>query len=460
MRKIALLLLFALLLSLCACGEPVKLEWMPFDGDPESYSYYHETERERKWEEDILALAQNFSDNYPIFQQGKSHMYYYAIQGIDTTIGYLYDGQLRSKFFEDVNALIPKLKELTDSQIRFELQKLVASLGDAHTRLWVETSYVLPVVAEPFYVDEEVEYRVVVLPRAFGSMLYSKLLAINGVTIDQVIERLKPYASVENTYGLVAEMSEMGGLLCESELLAHVGILESPQQSAKLTMQAGNGEIYTISVAPVSPTEMGELANESIFVACSYSFQNWYEENYWYEIQPEEGIAFVRINRFMEENDESLKQMFESLMADMKSNPQVSRVIVDLRRNGGGQSFMTGYPRLLQALKLPQIEKVSVLIDQGSFSQSVIMAYEIRREISTAVVMGIPAGEGSFLIGIEGDESTLPNSGLMYRVATVPVDLDRKLPFDALTPDVIVYPTLEDYKAGVDTILEAAKSKE
>ena len=165
----------------------------------------------------------------------------------------------------------------------------------------------------------------------------------------------------------------------------------------------------------------------------------------------------MRINRFVEEEDETIKDMFEKLMASLREHENVTKVIVDLRRNGGGRLYMEGYARLLQALKLPQIEKVCVLIDQGTFSQSVVMTYEIKQEIKTATVIGVPAGEGSFFIGIQGEESKLPYSGFTYRVATVPLDLNREQPFDALEPDVLVYPDLEDYKNGIDTILEAAK---
>ncbi len=455
-RIFALVLLLALLL--CGCRQTDAPSWQPYTGKLEEYTYYHETQRERDWEADVLHLAQDFMDNYPLFQSGKSHMYYYAIQGLGTTIGYLEDRQLREDFLARVNELIPKLAELTDTQITLELQKLVASLGDVHSQLYPEITRVFQVLFEPFYVGQDVEYRVVVLPVQYKDLLYAKLISINGIALEEVIRRLTPYVPVENEYGLISYIA--GELLCQPILLKEAGILQSATEKAAFELETEDGERHTVFLPPTTIQALGDVPTESrsIYNTYTFSFQYWDEENFWYEILEEEQTAFVRINRFAEEWDETLKQMFESFMADLRQHEQITKVIVDLRRNSGGMTFMTGYPRLLQALKLPQIENVCVLIDQGSFSQSVVMAYEIKQEIGTAVLMGVPAGEGSFFVGVRNDPSKLPDSGLTYRVATVPVDLNREEPFDVLMPDIIVYPTLEDYKNGIDTVLEAAKA--
>lgn len=460
MKKIlCVMIAVAFLLGLCACtSDP---QWQPYNGTLEGYTYYHKTEREHDWEEDVLCLAQDFSDNYPLFQTGKSHMYHYAIQGLGTTIGYLYDEQLRTGFFGRINELIPKLAELTDTQIIFELQKIVASLDDVHSGLYSEITRSFPILFEAFFVGEEVEYRAVGLPVKNRNLMFAKLISINGIALGEIIRRLTPYVSVENEYGLISCITDGDGWLYNPILLAEVGILESATAAVDFVLQTDDGEQHTVSLSSVIVQQLAnvQVESRSAYKTYSCSFQYWNEENFWYEIWPEEATAFVRINRFMEEENETIKQMFESLMASLRENEHVSKVIVDLRRNGGGNLFMEGYQRLLQALKLPQIEKVCVLIDQGTFSQSVVMGFEIQKEIETAVLIGTPAGEGSFFIGIEDDAPTLPNSGLTYRVATLPVDLNREEPFDALMPDLLVYPTLEDYKNGIDTVLEVAKNK-
>ena len=461
-KLITLLVTAALLLSLCACElpkptEPTQPGWQPYNGTMEGYQYYHETKREANWEKDVLTLAQDFIDNYPLFQSGRSHMYYYAIQGLGTTVGYLENKQLRADFLEGINALIPRLGELSNDQIQFELRKIVAALGDVHTQVYPETDYYFWVEFEPFFVGDEIQYRAVVLPTQHKDLLYAQLIAINDIEIEEVIQRLIPYGSIENEYGLLSEIVGSSGLLYEAALLVEVGVLESVKEAAKFTFRTEDGKTCSVYIRPLTGDQAIGVESKSVYETYGYSFQNWYEENFWYEILDEEQIAFVRINRFVEEEDETIKDMFEKLMASLREHENVTKVIVDLRRNGGGRLYMEGYARLLQALKLPQIEKVCVLIDQGTFSQSVVMTYEIKQEIKTATVIGVPAGEGSFFIGIQGEESKLPYSGFTYRVATVPLDLNREQPFDALEPDVLVYPDLEDYKNGIDTILEAAK---
>ena len=59
MKKIiSIILLAALILCLCACATEPK--WKPYTGNMEGYVYYHKTERERAWEEDVLSLANAF----------------------------------------------------------------------------------------------------------------------------------------------------------------------------------------------------------------------------------------------------------------------------------------------------------------------------------------------------------------------------------------------------------------
>ena len=52
----------------------------------------------------------------------------------------------------------------------------------------------------------------------------------------------------------------------------------------------------------------------------------------------------------------------------------------------------------------------------------------------------------------------MPNCDVIIRM---PTSINKTLPDyegDTLMPDLLVYPTIEDYKNGVDTVLEAVRA--
>lgn len=460
-RIICTILLTALLLCLCACAsEP---EWKPYTGNLEGYVYYYENERERAWEEDVLSLANTFLTEHPLLLDKESTLRYLDVNGFRSTHENLYNETLHTDFLKAINDLIPRLSELTDDQIPYELQKIIAVLGDFHSQVLLSATYYFPFTIEPFYEGGEVELRIIGLPKEYKEFVYAKLISINGVGIDEVISRLAPYGSVENEYSLIARLTDvnLGGMLCHSGILTAAGIMESETETTDFVLMTEDGKQHTVSIAPIPSDQLQSIdrENRSVYTTYSYTFRDWRTDLYWYELWPEENTAYVRINRFYEEKDETLERMCERLASELIKHEQVDKIILDLRRNYGGHSMEQDFQRLMRILRMKQIKNVCVLIDHCSTSRAVSVAYQIKRDVENVTLIGSPTGEGSFHIGTEDDNRALPNSGTAYIIGTIALELNREQPFDALLPDIAVYPVLEDYKNGVDTILEAAKNK-
>ena len=460
-RLFCMILLVVLILSLCACDAEPK--WKPYTGNMEGYVYYYKTERERAWEEDVLSLADTFLNEHPLLLNEKSPLKIYAIRGFVQSQENLYNELLHYTFLTSINNLIPRLSELTDDQIPYELQKIVAALGDFHSQVPLFVKYYFPMFVEPFYTDGAVELRVVGVPSEHKEFIYSKLVSINDVGIDEVMKRLAPYGSVENEYGLISRITDfnLGGMLFHPGILTAAGIMKSEAESAVFGVETEDGKLHTISIMPASEEQLPNVDTEkrTIYRTYPYTFKDWQTDSYWYDLLPEDNAAYIRINRFSQESDETLKEMCESLMSELREQEQIDKIIVDLRRNYGGYGMYEDFQRLTQVLRLPQITDACVLIDHGSMSRSVSAAYQLKQEAENVTLIGSPAGEGSFYIGLNDSDRTLPNSGVAYIIAKFATLLTKEKPFDALMPDITVYPTLEDYMNGVDTILEAALSR-
>ena len=75
MKKfICMLLVLLLLLSGCGAQEPAR-----YTGTMEGYEFYHTTERNRLWEEDILYLAEQFLQTHPLLTDKRIMHSYMAV---------------------------------------------------------------------------------------------------------------------------------------------------------------------------------------------------------------------------------------------------------------------------------------------------------------------------------------------------------------------------------------------
>jgi C-terminal processing protease CtpA/Prc len=141
----------------------------------------------------------------------------------------------------------------------------------------------------------------------------------------------------------------------------------------------------------------------------------------------------------------------------LSRGPQVKRVIVDLRLNGGGDN--TTYGSLLSALTDSSVNRkgrLFVLIGRATFSAAANFAADVDR-LTKATFIGEPTG--GFVRGYGDTVSVLlPKSGINVRIAARYWDFgkgarDRRL---AVNPDRKVKVTIADFLAGRDPVLAAA----
>ena len=115
----------------------------PYRGDGSKYTYSMTDERDRKWEEDIVAFADfylNYLHGHPRLTDRTIPVQElrYASGKLDSqsrgqnNTNFL-DAALRERFIAEVNDLIRSIPALSDREIAISLQRIVASLYDAHS---------------------------------------------------------------------------------------------------------------------------------------------------------------------------------------------------------------------------------------------------------------------------------------------------------------------------------------
>lgn len=122
-----------------------------------------------------------------------------------------------------VEDLQSRLPSLNDHRAQTELMSLVASIGDAHTILHWEPSEVYPL---RFYWFSDGLY-VIKAQDKYGHLLNSRVLAINALSMDQLVDAVKKVIPHENESRLRGEFPHY---LIHPGILYGLGITHTPQE--------------------------------------------------------------------------------------------------------------------------------------------------------------------------------------------------------------------------------------
>lgn len=439
--------------------EPEDSPWVPYDGSSKNYVYYHRRQRERLWEEDILYMADSYLADYAQLTHFNSRI---ELPGDVEYSNEFYNEALRGEFIAAVNGLIPRLSELSNVEIRYEMQKIVAMLGDAHASIPLPESRYFPLLLLPIYQEDgTVGFYANQVPEEYPELIYGKLEAINDIPLEEIIENMRPYLSYENEHWVVSLLSApfSSEYIIWKDFLQIAGVVGENDKTARFRFLTESGESSTVELKAYTTAQIAGVDLDGTHPATVYPrvYGTWDSKNYWFETLEEEQTIYIRINRFIEESGYSFMTMGNEILNAGRKTEWADKVVIDLRSNFGGYHF-PGYDQLISVLQRLELRSVYVLIDGSTFSNGVIMASTIKRAIPGAVLVGQPAGQPtSFFAGMYDGDYVTPNYEVLCRIPTAWYITLPGYEEEALLPDITVTPTLEDYKNNVDTIWEAVR---
>jgi C-terminal processing protease CtpA/Prc len=179
---------------------------------------------------------------------------------------------------------------------------------------------------------------------------------------------------------------------------------------------------------------------------------------YWHEYLPETQTLYIQYNKCANAPDNAFEDFAKEVFASADSHP-IGRVIVDLRFNTGGDSSIV--EPLVTGLKsrpaLIAKGRLCVLIGGSTFSSGLMAALDFRENCNAALV-GEETGGKPNSYG-EVKSLTLPYSKLVVFYSVKYFERGSNLDSPSLYPDFVVRPSLNDFLAGHDPVLEAALSR-
>ena len=276
-----------------------------------------------------------------------------------------------------------------------------------------------------------------------GGHVGKRVVSIDGVPIDDVVQRVRPLIPHDNDSTIRLLLPEY--LVC-AEVLRGLAIVDG----AATYRFAGGGEV---TLDPVGSSEYaGTLGTAFAPLPTPGDPLQYRGLDESFLLEPLEGGRSLYLGyRHVESPPQELLDRI--LRAARREG--FHRLVIDARYNGGGDNTTYGpLVELLQSAPLQQRGKVAVLVGRMTFSAAGNFAASVDHETS-ALIVGEPTGGAPNQWG-DRIPIELPRAGLTAYVAAEWVEVapgDHRL---AVEPDVRVEPTAADVLSGRDPVLARA----
>jgi hypothetical protein len=280
-----------------------------------------------------------------------------------------------------------------------------------------------------------------------SELIGARITAINGHPIDEVLAGLDPLIARDSPATVPGFRPFY---LLRADVLEGLGFIDD-DASVSLTIEpAGGGAEADISLTTIAFDEFGEFAGQFGIIHLPERDGLRFtapEPLFWTE-DLGGGALYVRLTQVQAVPTSEVEALSEAL-----EQPDVTKVIFDLRHNPGGNN--TTYPYLLAILQ--RIEQpMWVLTDRRTFSAASNLSTEIEQS-TDAQFAGEEMGGGlNFWDDVQFVE--LANLPIPLNVGISTVYHQKSTPDDprlTIEPDLPVDLTSADYFAGVDAVLDA-----
>lgn len=404
----------------------------------------NDSERNQLWIEDIDYLSSTLESKHPN----------------------LFFNISKEEYYKKVEEIKSELPSLTDLEIHCKLKELVSSIGDAHTTYYKNYSDEDLIYPTQFtwYKDE---LRIVRADEKYRDILGMKLVGINDISIEEVIEKMSTIVSYENNqWKKFKSMDEM----VFNDRLMYLGI--SDGNSVLYNLEDDNGNKVSKKISAISAREFKNMNVVYYRDTVKDRKQLVYEQKpenahraYWYKFISEDNIFYIQYNECKDYSndptypkfDEFSKELIESLN---KNIDNIDKIVVDVRNNTGGDSmFMSELSvKIKENIQNTDI-KTYALCSKMTFSSGVHALAELKYNVD-ATIVGEETGGNLVCYGDLGTIEAPSGKGTIYH-STKKFDLKEYSGLKGeggVEPDVKIDQTFESYKKGVDEYYEYIKN--
>jgi hypothetical protein len=345
----------------------------------------------------------------------------------------------KEEFENDIERLYNDVPSLKDYQVIVRLLQITAKVGDGHTAVHLPGTFKRYPVALNWFEDNL--YVNATTPE-YKAVLGTRLLKVGDLTLEEVNKKLATVLSQDENKWF--DMNTGPAYLLIPEILVTLNVIPDYDHASFTFLDSGSKEIK-IDLIPV-PVGQGIQ-----WITASKSqplFRQKLNDPFWFTYLGEINAVYLNFKNYNDLNENASK------LFDFIDEKKATRLIVDLRFNGGGD-FKKGRRLLISRIKenslINQKGNLFVITGRRTFSAAMVNSIDFKKE-TNAMILGEPPGERPNSYS-ENDEMKLPNSGLIVSYSTRYYKfLDEDVP--AFEPDTRIDPKWNDYLEGRDAVLE------
>ncbi|NMB16463.1 MAG: peptidase S41 [Firmicutes bacterium] len=341
----------------------------------------------------------------------------------------------KKAFYWRAEEIRDQIDELTDEELIVELSRLVASVGDAHTVVYPELGRIYPL---RFYWFKEGIYAIAA-SEEYAEVVNLKLETINGKPMEKVLAELRGVISHENEASFKCLAVEY---LLIPPIMQGLGIVDD-------ACQMGFADHQGEKVVVVSPADVDKI-KYILGTTERPLYRRHGDLYYWYEYLPEHRTLYFQYN-VCADMEQPFREFTEEMFAVIEDNV-VDKLIVDLRNNSGGNSLvMQPFIGRIQKSSLNDRDGLFVVIGRRTFSSAILNALQLK-DSTEATFVGEATGGKPNHYGEVG-ALFLKNTGITVTYSKKYFKHSNE-DVDSLLPDVIIEPSIVDYKRGQDPVVD------
>ena len=307
-------------------------------------------------------------------------------------------------------SLRARIPQMTDEQIVTAMRALVVLLDDGHTNVqpsvaarrlpidlyWFRDGIV--VTADQREVDP--------------NLMRARVLALNNVPVEEAVRRVAAYIPRDNDMGIRAvapahltnhTILRAAGLLRDTTAVdLRVRLPDGAERTVRLPF--GPGRAVSTLLRPFGDSVARPLWLQAPAAA------------YWYRVLPESRAVYFQYNAVRHMPQQNTEAFARELRRVLEQN-RATTLIVDLRHNGGGNSYL--FPPLIKAMivfrETSPENRVFAIIGRHTFSAAQNFTVAIDQWVG-ATFVGEPSGSRVNFTG-EGGSFALPFSGTRANIS-------------------------------------------
>jgi len=368
----------------------------------------------------------------------------------------LYHLKDENYFIRGIDNINVGKENATDLDIAIRLQKLIASMGDSHTKTgwekFMDKGSTLPL--QLMWFSDGVFVQGTNMENQ--SLLGNKIVTINRTPLSTIADSIGTLFTLDNAAVIKNQFPKYLPII---QLLKHFGFART--DTVELLLENRTGEKWTYFLKPSILTKQNRRTFKPDSLALCYkNGRSLFTDS----ILKADNIYYIQYNQCASREyppqgyagkPEDLPSFteFKKKIFDNINKYNFDKVVFDLRFNGGGNSQPGTelVSELATIGKINQKGKLFVIVGEKTFSSAIINAMDFKNMTQAIFVGEETEGKPNHFGDIK--IMTLPNSGLKIQYSTKYFKRSN-INLNTITPDQITETSFQDFKSGNDPAYE------